>query len=276
MINSKKLMRSLSTFMACTFVLSACSSFRTVDGPPAPGDKRSIGSVPEDAVPRAESRSKYGNPKSYVVFGKRYYVLNSSRGYEERGVASWYGRKFHGRRTSSGETYDMYAMTAAHKSLPLPTYVQVTNLQNGRRTVVRVNDRGPFHGNRLIDLSHSAARKLGIIEKGTGLVSIRALQPGEKPPNEQILRAAGSAGSALAKVGIYLQAGAFAVRKNALRLKDRLVSIARHKVWIEKTVSGTIDIFRVRLGPLQSVEEADQLARKMLDLSMDLPQIIIE
>lgn len=141
------------------------------------GDKVSELSDIPDAVPKVEPRSKYGNPKSYVVFGKRYYTKADSKGHLERGLASWYGKKFHGRKTSNGERYNMYAMTAAHKTLPLPTYVRVTNLTNGRSTVVRVNDRGPFHGNRIIDLSYSAARKLGIAAKGVEMVEIRAIDP---------------------------------------------------------------------------------------------------
>jgi rare lipoprotein A len=130
-----------------------------------------------DAMPKVEPKSKYGNPESYVVFGKRYYTKGSSKGYVERGLASWYGKKFHGRRTSSGELYNMYAMTAAHKTLPLPCYARVTNMANGRSAVVRINDRGPFHGSRIIDLSYSAARKLGVVAKGTAMVEVRAIDP---------------------------------------------------------------------------------------------------
>jgi rare lipoprotein A len=128
-----------------------------------------------DVVPRIEPRSRYGNPPFYDVFGKRYYVLSSSVGYWERGVASWYGPGFHKVRTSTGEPYDMYAMTAAHRTLPLPAYVRVTNLQNGRSVVVRVNDRGPFVGNRIIDLSYTAAVKLDMLRNGTALVEVRAI-----------------------------------------------------------------------------------------------------
>ena len=135
----------------------------------------------KDAVPRKEPRSKYGNPESYVVMGKRYYTLKTARGYSERGVASWYGKKFHGRKTSSGEIYDMYKMTAAHKGLPLPTYVQVRNLDNGRTAVVKVNDRGPFHDNRIIDLSYAAALKLDVADKGTAFVEVRALDDSGRP-----------------------------------------------------------------------------------------------
>jgi rare lipoprotein A len=134
-----------------------------------------------DAVPRIEARARYGNPPFYDVFGKRYYVLSSSVGYWERGVASWYGPGFHKVRTSIGEPYDMYAMTAAHKTLPLPAYVRVTNLQNGRSVVVRVNDRGPFVGNRIIDLSYTAAAKLDMLRNGTAMVDVRTIDPMTPP-----------------------------------------------------------------------------------------------
>jgi rare lipoprotein A len=133
-------------------------------------------SVP-DAAPQVEPRSKYGNPPTYEVFGKRYETLTESRGFVDRGIASWYGEDFHGKRTSNGETYDMFGMTAAHKELPLPTYARVTNLENGRSIVVKINDRGPFHSNRIIDLSWVAAAKLRLAAKGTGLVEVRAIDP---------------------------------------------------------------------------------------------------
>ena len=129
----------------------------------------------KDAVPRKEPKSKGGNKSPYKVFGKRYYVMPSAKGYREQGLASWYGIKFHGHKTSNGETYDMYQMSAAHKSLPLPSYVRVTNLANNRSVIVRVNDRGPFHGDRLIDLSFAAATKLDFIDSGTARVNIEAI-----------------------------------------------------------------------------------------------------
>ena len=140
--------------------------------------------VPDvDAIPEPdvtdEPRSKVGNRPSYVVLGKNYKVLANPKGYVERGTASYYGQKFHGRRTSNLEVYDMYAFTAAHKTLPLPSFARVTNLDNGKSVVVRVNDRGPFHEGRLIDLSYAAAVKLGITQRGTGRVEVRALTPGE-------------------------------------------------------------------------------------------------
>lgn len=167
--------------------LAACQSTPPTPIPPYTVPPESVtpppvsGSVP-DAIPRLEPRARSGNPPFYSVFGKRYYVLSSSVGYRERGVASWYGPGFHKVRTSTGERYDMYAMTAAHKTLPLPAYVRVTNLQNGRSVVVRVNDRGPFVGNRIIDLSYSAAAKLGMLRNGTAMVDVRTIDPSEPPP----------------------------------------------------------------------------------------------
>ena len=166
--------------------------------PPPPPTERppSPDSVP-DMVPRNEPRSRSGNPPFYDVMGKRYFVLSSSVGYVERGVASWYGPGFHKVRTSTGEPYDMYGMTAAHKTLPLPAYVRVTNLQNGRSIVVRVNDRGPFVGNRIIDLSYTAALKLDMLRNGTAMVEVRSLEPvAEGAPLTAALAAPSAAPSA--------------------------------------------------------------------------------
>jgi rare lipoprotein A len=177
--------RLASTALALAAVLSGCASAPRVSAPPptvqvpprsTPPPPARLLDVP-DAIPRAEPRSIYGNPPSYEVFGKRYYVMASSVGYVERGVASWYGPGFHKELTSVREPYDMYGMTAAHKTLPLPAYVRVTNLQNGRSCVVRVNDRGPFVGNRIIDLSYTAAAKLDMLRDGTAMVEVRVLQP---------------------------------------------------------------------------------------------------
>ena len=132
-----------------------------------------------DAVPKIEPRSRSGNPDEYEAFGVVYHVLDDSSGFTERGRASWYGKKFHGKKTASGEPYDMFAMTAAHKTLPIPSYVRVTNLENGKTCVVRVNDRGPFHSKRIIDLSYAAAARIGITTSGHAEVEIRAVQPGD-------------------------------------------------------------------------------------------------
>lgn len=210
-----------------------------------------------DAVPRPEPLSRYGNPESYEVNGTRYYPLKSATGFVERGIASWYGRDFHGRRTSSGEPYDMYKMTAAHRILPLPTYVEVTNLENGRRAVVRVNDRGPFHDNRIIDLSYAAARKLGMHDAGTALVEVRAVDsaPGRRRPAVRMAEAPDGR--------FYLQVGAFRELANAERLRRRLEPVVERMVDIQTVHLGGALLHRVRIGPLASVELADRIVETL-------------
>ncbi len=165
-------LRPISARLALWVVLAGAAGCYRVNTPRA---GRSV--PPPDAVPKQEYKSRLGNPAFYDEFGVRYRVLRTSKGFVERGIASWYGEDFHGRRTSAGEPYDMYAMTAAHKTLPLPTYVRVTDLDTGNRVVVRVNDRGPFVEGRVIDLSYAAALKLGIAAKGLARVEVRALDP---------------------------------------------------------------------------------------------------
>lgn len=179
LVAERVLLRRLAAVIASVLLLGSlggCASrgeSRTAVADSAASDGSNI----PDAVPRVEPLSKWGNPESYKVKGKRYFTKKTSSGHVERGLASWYGKKFHGRRTSSGERYNMYEMTAAHKTLPLPSYVRVTNVENGRTAVVKVNDRGPFHGSRVIDLSYSAAKKLGVVQKGTAMVEVRAIDP---------------------------------------------------------------------------------------------------
>ncbi len=158
-----------------SLILSACGTAPKQKVIPV-GDL-DLDAIP-DATPKAEPLSRYGNPESYEEGGQHYWIIPNPKGYVERGLASWYGPDFHGKRTSSGETYDMYKMTAAHKTLPLPTYVRVTNLENGRSVVVKVNDRGPFKKGRIIDLSYVAAAKLGITDNGTATVEIHVLDTG--------------------------------------------------------------------------------------------------
>jgi rare lipoprotein A len=179
---------------AAAVLLSGCFSqpvapVSTVPIPPAAAPAPPVVKAVPDVVPHVEPRSRYGNPPFYDVFGHRYYVLSSSADYVERGVASWYGPGFHKIRTSTGELYDMYGMTAAHKTLPLPAYVRVTNLQNGLSIVVRVNDRGPFVGNRIIDLSYTAAAKLDMLRNGTAMVEVRSIDP-TVPAGEAVITAA--------------------------------------------------------------------------------------
>ncbi len=244
-----------------------------------------VDSVP-DAVPRAEPRSRNGNPPFYEVFGKRYFVLSSSVGYRERGVASWYGPGFHQVRTSTGEAYDMYGMTAAHKTLPLPAYVRVTNLQNGRSVVVRVNDRGPFVGNRIIDLSYTAAAKLDMLRNGTAMVEVRTVEvsmtvpvvaeaAAAPAPSTPTAPAVGvTAGSAAtpaaapplgaqsptaASPALFVQAGAFSDPANANRLVEKLRGGNYGKVFVRDDQIAGRRMYRVRIGPVPSVAEFDRV-----------------
>jgi rare lipoprotein A len=267
-MKNSSMMQKLIPFILM-LLLSACGALPEKDS--APSRAPDVSSVP-DAVPKYEPKSKYGNPASYEVFGKRYYTLSSSQGYKERGIASWYGTKFHGKRTSSGETYDMYAMTAAHKTLPLPTYAQVTNLKNGRSIVVRVNDRGPFHDNRLIDLSYAAATKLGIIAKGTGLVEVKAITPGEKVSAPQISYNAATDRA----VDMYLQVGAFSTSSRAEQLKRKIQHQIGDAVIIMPFDRPEGAVYRVRVGPLVSVEYGDKLATRLVDMGYSDAHIVIE
>jgi len=255
-------------------LLTACAT-TTTDRDGAPSRSADVSSVP-NAVPRDEPRSRYGNPSSYEVFGKRYYVMESSRGYHERGIASWYGTKFHGRRTSSGETYDMYAMTAAHKTLPLPTFVEVINLENGKKVVLRVNDRGPFHDNRIIDLSYTAATKLDIIAKGTGLVEVRALSSpyyaGEKRSEPQT-RAVSTGQQGLP---FYIQVGAYSELPNAENMRVRASVVGSDLVKINQAAVAGKTLYRVRIGPLSSVENADQIVSKLEQIGIQDHQIVTD
>jgi len=218
-----------------------------------------VAGVP-DAVPRVEPRSKNGNPPFYEVLGHRYFVLASPEGYVERGVASWYGPTFHGVATATGEPYDMYAMSAAHKTLPLPAYARVTNLKNGRSVVVRINDRGPFVANRLIDLSYSAAAKLDMLREGTTLVEVRAITPGQ--PAAVLTRA-----NETPPPELYVQAGAFAERGNAQRLYERLHAAGLEHVFVRAPPEGD-RFYRVRVGPVASVAEFDAVAARLARLGV--------
>jgi rare lipoprotein A len=216
-----------------------------------------------DAAPPRSSR---GNPPFYDVMGERYFVLPESRGYSEQGIASWYGREFHGRPTSSGEVYDMYAMTAAHKTLPLPTTARVTHLATGKSIVVRINDRGPFKKGRVIDLSYAAARELGILTAGTGQVEVQALEEFAGPP----LRTA-----ELART-MYLQIGAFGERRNAENLEQALRARGFANVVVRRDNSGRSALHRVRIGPLTDAADFDRVARQIADLDLGVPQLVVE
>jgi rare lipoprotein A len=250
-------------------LVSACSSTPRKPSiperstpPPPPAD---IAAIP-DAVPRAEPRSSRGNPVSYEVFGKRYYLLPTAEGYKERGVASWYGPDFHSRATSSGEPYDMYAMTAAHKTLPIPAYARVTNLSNGRSVVVRINDRGPFVDNRIIDLSYSAAVKLDMTRAGTAFVEVEVITPGATGEIARSL--APEPAPSLTAPRLFLQAGAFGVQDNATQMKSRLLDAGINEVSIVPPDARTT-LYRVRVGPIADVDSYDQLAARLAKLGIE-------
>jgi rare lipoprotein A len=262
-------------------LLGACGTVSNNDS--APKRAPDVSHVP-NAVPKAEPLSRYGNPAQYEVFGKRYYTMKTGQGYHERGVASWYGTKFHGKRTSSGEPYDMYAMTAAHKTLPLPTYVEVTNVNNGRKVIVKVNDRGPFHGNRIIDLSYSAAKKLDIISKGTGLVEVRAITPGYVPTNINTTTTAPIQAVSLPVsntpqpliTGLYLQVGAFGSLARAEQVKLQVQKQLGDAALIVPLVRPQGSLYRVRIGPLANVEYGDSLSNRLVDMGFNDAHIVVE
>jgi rare lipoprotein A len=225
------------------------------DGPPL--QDIDVSKIP-DAVPKTEALSPYGNPEKYVANGHEYHVLKSAKNYDKTGIASWYGSKFNGLLTSTRETYDLAGMTAASTELPLPTYARVTNLENGKQVVVKVNDRGPFEKDRVIDLSYAAAKKLGYLGTGTALVRVEAIdasagtdamlahdQPVKKVPN------------------IYLQVGAFAQSNNAYSFKKQIAALTDKPVRITHEQINNKTIYRVQIGPLASVDENDSLHQKL-------------
>ncbi len=265
-----------------------------------------------------ETRSDRGNPPFYDVLGKRYRVLPTSAGYRARGVASWYGPDFHGLATSSGERYDMNAMTAAHTTLPLPTWVEVTNLENGKSVVVKVNDRGPFVDNRLIDLSYAAATQLDMVRDGTARVEVRTVaapysQPivaaaparaatqspasAAPPPSQPVIvpNAPGAPAPITASVlglpsappvtlpprGIshsrmFVQAGAFSERDNALRLVARLTADGFANTFVVSDGRGARTLHRVRLGPIGDSAEFDRVKTRLLAVGVTNPQLVVD
>jgi peptidoglycan lytic transglycosylase len=268
--------------------LASCGGGEVRDS--APSGSVSIPDLPGDAIPRPEARSRYGNGPNYEVFGKPYTVMASASGYSERGVASWYGKKFHGRLTSNREPYDMYKMTAAHKTLPLPSYVRVRNLSNNKSIVVRVNDRGPFVDNRIIDLSYVAAIKLDMVGTGTGLVEVTAITfddpPGDRPtkqtttpkpapqPATDSERTSGPQPAIPGK--IYVQVGAFGSRENAERQSTALSDAHFGNVFIHEDTSVSPTLFRVRIGPIHDVIQYDVIVEELGIIGIGKPYLISE
>jgi rare lipoprotein A len=262
-------------FGGCGLLLAGLflASCATVDGPPAGARAPLPPPALPDAVPRTEPPANRGNPESYVVLGKRYFVLPSNAGYVERGIASWYGTKFHGHSTSNGERYNMYEMSAAHKTLRLPAYARVTNLRNGRQVTVRVNDRGPFHEDRLIDLSYAAAQKLGMIGEGTALVEVAVVQS-DGAVAEDKTRGAGWRDESHLQNRIYVQVGAFTVLDNAEKLLERLRQERFDNVQI--TQESGRPLHRVRIGPLSTVVATDQVVERLQRMGLAEHQVVVE
>jgi len=231
-----------------------------------------------DAVPRPEPVTAAGNKTPYEVLGKTYRITPVRAGYRERGYGSWYGTKFHGQFTSNGEPYDVYTMTAAHKTLPIPCYVRVTNLENGRRIVVRVNDRGPFHEGRVMDLSYAAAYRLGYADKGTALIEYEVLDPNAPEWVAKRREAAGDARIAAAQPAVrktYVQAGAFRSMDGARSLQQTLASLLDHAVFIHRG-PGADPWYRVRVGPLESTEALHDTQRRLAAARIAASQVVTE
>lgn len=273
-----------------------------MSGDAYPQDPPDVSQIP-DAVPRVEAPSRGGNRPVYEVWGKTYRVLPDARGYVRQGTASWYGEKFHGYATSNGEIYDMYKMSAAHRSLPLPTYARVTNQDNGRSVIVRVNDRGPFHNDREIDLSYAAAARLDILERGTGRVKVEAIDPvvwlaenGGSGANRTVAPAVQPAPSAQASprsvasagavnsgggatsadaggddgVPIYLQIAALGSADNARALKARLERELSHPV----RVADATGMYRVQVGPLAHAGQVEPVRAELRRAGFDQAFIV--
>ncbi len=247
----RAVLRSLALSSLILLFLTACTF-----GVPIGSQSGGTGKIP------TTKKSKLGNPTSYVVFGKRYYVLDKAQGFVERGTASWYGKKFHGRKTSSGEIYNMHAMTAAHKTLPLPTYVRVENLANGKSVVVKVNDRGPFVGDRIIDLSYAAAQKLNVVGPGTAKVEVTAMVSATQS-SRTVVRSIPLTDNKAADVPLFIQMGSFGSVVNAQNMKRELNTANEQAVSVSELETATGLFYRVRVGPLYGIDEANAVVRRL-------------
>lgn len=227
-----------------------------------------------EVVPVPETRTLAGNYSPYTVNGSTYTVMRSEEGYEEAGLASWYGEKFHGHLTSNGEIYDMYQVSAAHRSLPIPSYVRVTNLENDRTVIVRVNDRGPFHSDRVIDLSYAAAWKLGFADQGTARVHLEAIVPGMHPsPVDR-----GGRVTLADAAERYLQVGAFSDRAAAERVRIQVEELTGQTVFIRSVDSDNAgqQLYRVRVGPIRGSRELDRISSTLQDTELGRPYLVEE
>ncbi len=248
------------------------------DDGPGPNPPANIDAI-ADAEPRVEPLHRFAN-NPYTAFGRQYVPFTELRAHRERGRASWYGRRYHGQRTSGGEPYDMYAMTAAHPLLPIPSYARVTNLANGRSVVVRINDRGPFISGRIIDLSYAAAWKLGYVASGSAPVEVEAITPGEiqLAAREASAPLDGAEASrpipvAVESGGIYLQLGAFTGRDNAENFRAR---VRGPLAWLDRPIEVLQEdrLFRVHAGPYRSRAEAAEDAERVRE-ALDLRAVVV-
>ncbi len=259
---------AIAVALVAAILLSACSATRWEE----PATRGSTAPKNQDMT-----RTSRGNPPFYEVFGVRYIVKDSSDGYREKGTASWYGKKFHGRQTSNGERYDMYRMTAAHKTLPLPTNVRVTNLRNGRSVVLRVNDRGPFVDDRLIDLSYAAAKELDIIGAGTAPVEVVALNTSYTGAISRASAAPqGARDSRETTTQMYIQVGAFGDASNARNLADKLTDRGINDVSVHKTGGKMPELYRVRIGPFSRIRDYDQVVAQVASLQITSTQLVLD
>ncbi len=270
-------------FAGCSLVKPTIVGEERDSGPEQPV---SVAHIP-DAVPREEIRTIAGNKTPYRLLGKTYHIMSSPEGYRQHGTASWYGKKFHGRRTSNGELYNMYGMTAAHKTLPIPCYVRVTNTQNNRTVIVRVNDRGPFHGNRIIDLTYTAAKKLGFENTGTAPVLVEYVDPKshqatipapanaglQANPNEPLAPAPGNPAGYQLPQNTFLQVGAFSRATTAYQVQDKLKGLTHFKVWVLEPKQKS-SLFRVQIGPFADNFELMNVRQKLIDANFTTPHVV--
>lgn len=244
-----------------SLLLSACATKPTQsryqhaqDFSPVPMTNADLDKI-QEPTPRVEPLSVMGNPKSYTVLGKEYRVMSSAKDYKEQGEASWYGMKFHGHQTSNGEIYDVYQYSAAHKTLPLPSYVKVTRLDNGQSVVVRVNDRGPFHTGRIIDLSYAAAKKLGIDKLGVAKVEVEALVPQHTAPER------------------WIQVGAYSNLDSAMKVRERIEKHLQQTAW-PIVISQQNNLNKVRIGPIPEGDTLNEVVKRLQELNLGTPTLL--
>ena len=290
--NSREILSVVKHILLITAALTlvACGGIGVVSdrGPDKPMD---VAHIP-DAVPRIEPRTQAGNKSPYTLFGKTYHIIQDNRGFTQQGTASWYGYKFHGQQTSNGEIYNMYGMTAAHKTLPIPSYIRVTNTNNGRSVVVRVNDRGPFHGDRIVDLTYTAAKKLGFVDKGTAPVELAVIDPltYQAPPQRQLpsinesvkttntearAPAPEQSGGYRLPHNTFLQAGAFGSEDTAIALQQKITHLTSYPVLIQGG-SGIQPLYRVRIGPIRDNWELLNLREVLQKNQFSDPHVVYD